>query len=908
MSDYSVSINSNVHTPRSECPFFLCCKKKSTKNKRAEPSVSELNYILMNKKDLLKLDSQTFINNNIFSSPFRVNSKTGNTSRIKTVNTIGQARNKGLNIIPRTGSVKRETDKEDKKFFHEFKDKLRCFFCGGRKCKHENFKTNSNFPNAIYGLNSNFITDDIIASQRPSEILITKYNLLSVFKDTGIGLIVNLQREGEHPYCGPNAYNLTSAGYSYNPSVFTGDDIRCKLSGWKDMSVPSSMNFMLDIVKEMSVVVKDLGKKVLVHCHAGYGRTGVVIACYMLFNSESDSDTIISMIREKRSKCIETKTQRSYCKKFEEFLVHSRIIFGAKENIDVYLKRQEDMLFGEESSKYGFVPKLITKTLERILSLKNKYCLENIVIYKLFAGVIVDWNEDLENVLVTMKNTLNKNNWELFDQTENLVILTELLFDWLEDCVEYVISPERTENILYSDLFVNYMNKSEEEKLKSFKNDELFYYIRKMYHCFEYEILYTFGSFFALFPPKGEEENQIFLEMLDRISLELLGFSLTEVNSDFGFMNSTKPLVTGLTTIIKLIFDSFSMCADEAESEAVTPIRKHSTMFSTKFKFSKKEAISRKDSGMLNSFNLLNNSLNKNSDQSLISSPSPLYKNIKNTLDPKEKKLFQMYEILNQHFQNKLNNEMTHTNNNTNIFNTLLLNQVSPFMMNPNEIIQMENMNNNMETPANISNKDKSQDQNSIVLPPRKDTELDQVVEEPYSKKENSSNESSSSEKVKIKESFNLDKDLQNIKNKFQSANSIINLKHVLAQGNNQKKSQSIISFETFQKAVLENDHYGSDMINHKPNILYRQGPSETTNSEGINVNTKLESLKRKSVVQEIKSYQRRNSVLGGGFKMRSVGYDFSKFKNRSDLHLIEMKQLKPINDETIRTMNKDIV
>ena len=300
MSDYSVSINSNVHTPRSECPFFLCCKKKSTKNKRAEPSVSELNYILMNKKDLLKLDSQTFINNNIFSSPFRVNSQTGNTSRIKTVNTIGQARNKGLNIIPRTGSVKRETDKEDKKFFHEFKDKLRCFFCGGRKCKHENFKTNSNFPNAIYGLNSNFITDDIIASQRPSEILITKYNLLSVFKDTGIGLIVNLQREGEHPYCGPNAYNLTSAGYSYNPSVFTGDDIRCKLSGWKDMSVPSSMNFMLDIVKEMSVVIKDLGKKVLVHCHAGYGRTGVVIACYMLFNSESDSDTIISMIREKR--------------------------------------------------------------------------------------------------------------------------------------------------------------------------------------------------------------------------------------------------------------------------------------------------------------------------------------------------------------------------------------------------------------------------------------------------------------------------------------------------------------------------------------------------------------------------------------------------------------------------------
>ena len=206
---------------------------------------------------------------------------------------------------------------EKKKFFHEFKDKLRCFFCGGRGCKHENYKNNILNNNAIEGLHSNYITENIIASQRPCEILIDKYKLISKFKELNISLIVNLQREGEHPFCGPNAYHLTSAGYSYNPSVFSGDDIKIKLSGWKDMEVPSSMNFMLDIVKEMSIVTIDKKGKCLVHCHAGYGRTGVVIVCYLLFVSLDNSDVVIKKVRSKRKKCVETNSQVKYCKKFE---------------------------------------------------------------------------------------------------------------------------------------------------------------------------------------------------------------------------------------------------------------------------------------------------------------------------------------------------------------------------------------------------------------------------------------------------------------------------------------------------------------------------------------------------------------------------------------------------------------
>ena len=52
-----------------------------------------------------------------------------------------------------------------------------CIFCGGKSCKHEDYTTNSN-NNAFEGLNSNWITNDILAMQRPSSRIIKEYNLI----------------------------------------------------------------------------------------------------------------------------------------------------------------------------------------------------------------------------------------------------------------------------------------------------------------------------------------------------------------------------------------------------------------------------------------------------------------------------------------------------------------------------------------------------------------------------------------------------------------------------------------------------------------------------------------------------------------------------------------------------------
>jgi protein tyrosine phosphatase domain-containing protein 1 len=74
---------------------------------------------------------------------------------------------------------------------------------------------------------------------------------------------------------------------------------------------------MLEIVKDMHYTIYEEKRKVLIHCHAGYGRTGIVIACYMIFDSNRPADEVIKHIRSKRVQCIQKKQQYEYCTKFK---------------------------------------------------------------------------------------------------------------------------------------------------------------------------------------------------------------------------------------------------------------------------------------------------------------------------------------------------------------------------------------------------------------------------------------------------------------------------------------------------------------------------------------------------------------------------------------------------------------
>ena len=605
MSQHKEKEKNNINNKKQKktLKLFDClknCLKSSKKPK--EESISEAELIIKKHQDLLKFNINTInkinnttcnkrhsnfespqLNKKLILTPLKLLSK----SRKKKSSTISsfQLNNKSSEYdYSKTNNI---SIYQSIKFLHPFKDKFACLFCGGKSCKHEDYHYNLNNNNAIRGLHSNFITENVIASQRPSEVLIKDYTLLTQFKHLNIGLIINLQREGEHPYCGPNAKHLTQAGFAYNPSVFTGNDIQCTIKGWKDMDVPTGMSFMLEIVKEMSEFIENCKSKILVHCHAGYGRTGVVIVCYLLYNTTKDTDTIIKEVRNKRKKCVETKKQVKYCKRFEEFLKHSREVFGKKDKIDVYLKKQENILFGNEQEKYGYIPKLLMKVLEKIQFIKYKNNLSNETIYKFILNYELEINEDIENLIEMMKYKINNNDWTLFDNTFNLTIVLELMFVWLEEHVEFVISLERTKKILNNEFYIKYINLISKNSYKNIKEIDLIKksllkFIKKDYFFYEYEILYKFALFFSGIPYSTKEEEKMFINCLEKISTGLLGYSTqsntfntyfnennsknqndeesNESSNENGFNKKDfklfiKPVIIGLTHIMKIIYE-----------------------------------------------------------------------------------------------------------------------------------------------------------------------------------------------------------------------------------------------------------------------------------------------------------------------------------------------------------------
>lgn len=254
-------------------------------------------------------------------------------------------------------------------FRHVTPGAIQCsMFCGGKQCKYENPAKMKSEEMAINGLYSSWVTPDILATARPSTEVVKKFDIIGQFSQTGIKSLINLQHPGEHSSCGFGIEPVS--GFSYVPEDFMKEDIFFYNFGWNDYGV-RSLESILDMVKVMSFALKE--GKAAVHCHAGLGRTGVLIACYLVFSERIGAEEAIHRVRSNRPKAVQTRGQIQCVVDFTNFVHHLWVVYSSCASsakpftLQQYLKRQRLVLHGMEARLLKHVPKLVYVCCSRLL-------------------------------------------------------------------------------------------------------------------------------------------------------------------------------------------------------------------------------------------------------------------------------------------------------------------------------------------------------------------------------------------------------------------------------------------------------------------------------------------------------------------------------------------------------------
>lgn len=217
----------------------------------------------------------------------------------------------------------------------KMRQRIQCSLCSikgfGRRCRHcgvvEVARLQLPLPKSsssdrrtdvpIRGIaTATWITDKILAMSRPSTRSFEQYELIEQLLAFHVGAVYNTEEVHEHPYCGEGL--CENGGFSYRPADLEKAGIDVHLIGWIDLGVPP-INLVLDAVLSAAEVL-DSGRRIAVHCHAGFGRTGVLIACILIYMENLTAAGAITAVRFRRPRCIQNRWQRTFVVKFAEAL------------------------------------------------------------------------------------------------------------------------------------------------------------------------------------------------------------------------------------------------------------------------------------------------------------------------------------------------------------------------------------------------------------------------------------------------------------------------------------------------------------------------------------------------------------------------------------------------------------
>jgi protein tyrosine phosphatase domain-containing protein 1 len=174
-------------------------------------------------------------------------------------------------------------------------ESMQCkLYCRGTACKYCSPTGWMPEDQAIRGIYSSWVTDDILAMARPTQIAIQQYDIFKQFKQKKIKTIINLQCINEHAFCGPP---LLICGFSYDPEMMMRNKIYYYNFAMPDFGFVNVYS-LLNIVKVMWFAAKQ--GRIAVHCHAGLGRTCTLIACYLMWANCWSCEKAVTFVRSKR--------------------------------------------------------------------------------------------------------------------------------------------------------------------------------------------------------------------------------------------------------------------------------------------------------------------------------------------------------------------------------------------------------------------------------------------------------------------------------------------------------------------------------------------------------------------------------------------------------------------------------
>ncbi|KAJ3159783.1 Protein tyrosine phosphatase domain-containing protein 1 [Geranomyces michiganensis] len=319
---------------------------------------------------------------------------------------------------------------------------IHCFFCGGKDCKWENWKPWADKPgsnNAIDGLYSNWITPNILAMQRPSTRLMAAFGLPAAFRAAGLASIFNLEEAGEHAACGDGIE--LSSGFSYLPEAWMDAGVFYYNFGWQDMNVPD-FSHMLSIAQVMAYALEDC-QKIAVHCHAGLGRTGLAIACYLVYGLNMDSNKAIALVRKNRPLSVQTRKQALFVQQFEEHIKPFKVYFpgicsrSPTEYSSVHLLSLESTLanqrrffHGDEQKAMRYVPKIVATIVSRLKALTANDDKSRSSMFMAFASF--DGVPEMTEQLILLQSDINAGQWAVLSGSEvDVNTLVSLLLYWV---------------------------------------------------------------------------------------------------------------------------------------------------------------------------------------------------------------------------------------------------------------------------------------------------------------------------------------------------------------------------------------------------------------------------------------------------------------------------------------------